>query len=70
MPDTDRDFLDKEIVALTPVVRRVIRARVAEPNMAEELVQETLTRLLEARPHLPTTGSPVMRSSRLATFHS
>ncbi|WP_027862250.1 sigma-70 family RNA polymerase sigma factor [Marmoricola sp. URHB0036] len=39
---------DPDITALIPVVRRVIRARVSDPSAAEDLVQETLVRVLGA----------------------
>jgi RNA polymerase sigma factor (sigma-70 family) len=35
-------------VALIPVLRRVVRARVSDPTAAEDLVQETLARVLAA----------------------
>lgn len=37
-----------DVAALIPVVRRVVGARVADPTTAEDLVQETLTRVLAA----------------------
>ena len=40
--------LDHDIAALIPMVRRIIGARVANPTAAEDLVQETLTRVLAA----------------------
>src|SRR6476661_9818572 len=39
---------DPDITALIPVVRRVIRARVSDASAAEDLVQETLVRVLGA----------------------
>ena len=41
-----------DIVELTPLIRRTIRARVHDPNTADDLVQETLVRVIEARPRL------------------
>ncbi len=37
---------------LAPIVRRVITARVRDPDIVDDLVQETLTRLVEAWPRL------------------
>jgi RNA polymerase sigma factor (sigma-70 family) len=36
------------VAALIPLVQRVVRARVRDPTLADDLVQETLTRLLTA----------------------
>ncbi len=38
-----------DIVPLEPVVRRVIAARVTDPHLVDDLVQETLARVLESR---------------------
>lgn len=38
-----------DIAVVEPVVRRVVAARVADPQLVDDLVQETLTRVLEAR---------------------
>ncbi len=38
-----------DIAVLEPVVRRVIAARVADPHLVDDLVQETLARVLESR---------------------
>src|SRR5215218_7425116 len=40
--------LDRDIAALIPMVRRIIGARVSDPTAAEDLVQETLARVLGA----------------------
>lgn len=37
-----------DVAALDPMVRRIIRARVSDPTVAEDLVQETLVRVLAA----------------------
>ncbi len=42
----------RRVLELEPVVRRVICARVVDPGLAEDLVQDTLARLLQARPEL------------------
>ncbi|SEP23822.1 sigma-70 family RNA polymerase sigma factor [Trujillonella endophytica] len=41
-----------DVAALIPMVRRVIGARVADPTTAEDLVQETLVRVLTAAPRV------------------
>ncbi len=38
-----------DIAALEPLVRRVVAARVADPHLVDDLVQETLARVLESR---------------------
>jgi serine/threonine-protein kinase RsbT len=38
-----------DVDALLPIVRRVVRARVSNPDDAEDAVQETMTRVLEAQ---------------------
>jgi RNA polymerase sigma factor (sigma-70 family) len=39
-------------VALTPLIRRVVAARVRDPQVVDDLVQETFARLLQAGPRL------------------
>ena len=39
---------DPDVAALLPIVQRVVGARVADPTTAEDLVQETLVRVLAA----------------------
>ncbi|MDQ3353938.1 MAG: hypothetical protein M3507_05575 [Actinomycetota bacterium] len=41
-----------DIAVLEPVVRRVVAARVTDPHLVDDLVQETLARVLESRPSL------------------
>jgi RNA polymerase sigma factor (sigma-70 family) len=41
-----------ELPELTSIVRRVVAARVVDPDTVDDLVQETLARVLEARPRL------------------
>jgi serine/threonine-protein kinase RsbT len=45
----------QEILALVPLARRVIGARVRDPHVVDDLVQETLARVLAARGRLDTT---------------
>jgi RNA polymerase sigma factor (sigma-70 family) len=40
---------EEELVELLPVVRRIVGARVRDPHVAEDLVQETLTRVVAVR---------------------
>ena len=42
----------REVVELSPLVRRVIAARVRDRHLVDDLVQETLTRIMEARQRL------------------
>jgi RNA polymerase sigma factor (sigma-70 family) len=46
----------EDVVQLTPLVRRVLRARVRNPDVVEDLVQETLVRVIEARPRIRDDG--------------
>jgi serine/threonine-protein kinase RsbT len=43
---------DDALLALVPVVRRVIAARVRDPHLVDDLVQETLARMMTARARL------------------
>jgi serine/threonine-protein kinase RsbT len=48
-----------DVERLLPIVRRVVRARVADPVAAEDLIQETLTRVLAAGTRVqPATIEP------------
>src|SRR4051794_19949112 len=40
---------DDALVDLVPMLRRVVGARIKDPHSAEDLVQETLTRVMSAR---------------------
>jgi RNA polymerase sigma factor (sigma-70 family) len=40
---------DEGVVGLLPVVRRVVAARIRDPHVVDDLVQETLTRVMAAR---------------------
>jgi RNA polymerase sigma factor (sigma-70 family) len=42
----------QDLLALTPLIRRVVTARVRDPQVVDDLVQETFARLLQARPRL------------------
>jgi RNA polymerase sigma factor (sigma-70 family) len=50
--DSDR----LEVLELTDLIRRVVRARVGDPEVAQDVVQETLARVLEARPRIDDEG--------------
>jgi serine/threonine-protein kinase RsbT len=40
---------DSDVAALIPIVRRIVHARVSNPSVADDLVQETLVKVLGAR---------------------
>ncbi|MBA2312982.1 MAG: sigma-70 family RNA polymerase sigma factor [Actinobacteria bacterium] len=44
--------LETDITDLAAIIRRVVRSRLRDPDLVDEAVQETLTRLIEARPRL------------------
>ena len=41
-----------DVAALLPIIRRVVRARAPDPSTADDLVQETLARVLAAAPRV------------------
>jgi serine/threonine-protein kinase RsbT len=43
------DGADQAILDLVPIVRRVVAARVRDPHLVDDLVQETLARMMSAR---------------------
>ena len=49
---SDHSLFDRQILELTPTIRRVVHSRVADRETAEDLVQETLARMIEARARL------------------
>jgi RNA polymerase sigma factor (sigma-70 family) len=54
-----RESEHRDVVELTPLLRRVIGARVRDAHMVDDLVQETLTRVMAARQRLePKTLAP------------
>jgi RNA polymerase sigma factor (sigma-70 family) len=53
------EFQHDDVVELAPLLRRVIAARVRDSHVVEDLVQETLTRVMAARQRLePRTLAP------------
>jgi RNA polymerase sigma factor (sigma-70 family) len=46
------DTRQQDLLALTPLIRRVVAARVRDPQVVDDLVQETFARLLQAGPSL------------------
>jgi RNA polymerase sigma factor (sigma-70 family) len=46
------DTRRQDLLALTPLIRRVVAARVRDPQVVDDLVQETFARLLQAGPRL------------------
>jgi RNA polymerase sigma factor (sigma-70 family) len=56
---TASEFRQDDVVELAPLLRRVIGARVRDGHVVEDLVQETLTRVMAARQRLePRTLAP------------
>ena len=52
MPRTSDRADDAEILRLVPLVWRVLANRIRDPASVDDLVQETLVRVLEARQQL------------------
>jgi RNA polymerase sigma factor (sigma-70 family) len=50
------DTRQQDLLALTPLIRRVVAARVRDPQVVDDLVQETFARLLQAGPRLDTSA--------------
>ena len=48
MSDGGSEERHRRIMDVEPVVRRVICARVLDPRLAEDLIQDTMARLLQA----------------------
>ena len=46
------DTRQQDLLALTPLIRRVVASRVRDPQVVDDLVQETFARLLQAGPRL------------------
>jgi RNA polymerase sigma factor (sigma-70 family) len=46
------DTRQQDLLTLTPLIRRVVAARVRDPQVIDDLVQETFARLLQAGPRL------------------
>ena len=46
------DTRQQDLLTLTPLIRRVVAARVRDPQVVDDLVQETFARLLQAGPRL------------------
>jgi RNA polymerase sigma factor (sigma-70 family) len=53
---TTEDADRRDVLDLTELVRRVVRARVRDPEVAQDVVQETLASVLEARPRINDEG--------------
>ncbi len=52
MDDASSEERHRRVAEVEAVVRRVIAARVRDPSAADDLAQDTMARLLQARPHL------------------
>jgi len=48
LPDRDHSYDERALVDLLPVLRRVVAARIKDPHTIEDLVQETLARLMSS----------------------
>ena len=60
-PSRATDEVQADVVDLATIVRRVLGARLSDPHDVEDLAQETLARVIEARPGSQTTASLLMR---------
>ena len=52
----DETVQQTDVLELSPIIRRVLRARVHDPEAVKDLVQETLARVIEARPRIEDDG--------------
>ncbi|HSH59812.1 MAG TPA: sigma factor [Acidimicrobiales bacterium] len=52
MGEASNEERHRRVLEVEPVVRRVICARVLDPTFAEDLIQDTMLRLLQARSEL------------------
>lgn len=50
--DGDHPYDERVVADLVPVLRRVVRARIKDPDTVEDLVQETLARLMSSSPRV------------------
>jgi DNA-directed RNA polymerase specialized sigma24 family protein len=64
------DARHQDILELEPLLRRVVGARVRDPDTADDLVQEALARALAARERLDDEAVTPMPSSPPATWSS
>ncbi len=55
-PSPAPDEVQSDVVDLAAIVRRVLGARLSDPNDIEDLAQETLARVIEARPRITDEG--------------
>jgi len=55
-PSRATDDVQADIVDLAAIVRRVLGARLSDPHDVEDLAQETLARVIEARPRITDDG--------------
>ncbi|HZJ51419.1 MAG TPA: sigma-70 family RNA polymerase sigma factor [Actinomycetota bacterium] len=56
LPPRAREEVHADVVDLAAMVRRVLGARLSDPNDVEDLAQETLARVIEARPGITDDG--------------
>ena len=55
-PPQPGEEMHADVVDLAAMVRRVLGARLSDPNDVEDLAQETLARVIEARPRIAEDG--------------
>ncbi len=55
-PSRATDEVQADVVDLATIVRRVLGARLSDPHDVEDLAQETLARVIEARPRITDDG--------------
>lgn len=55
-PSRATDEVQADVVDLAVIVRRVLGARLSDPHDVEDLAQETLARVIEARPRITDDG--------------
>lgn len=61
------EYVSSDVARRRAVVRSVVAAQVSEPNVADDLVQETLARVLESPRSL---GDALSRSQKALPLHS
>jgi RNA polymerase sigma factor (sigma-70 family) len=62
-----------DVVALTPLIRRVVAARVRDPEAVADLTQETITRIVQVRGRLlddAVTPYAIVTARNLVVSHA
>jgi RNA polymerase sigma factor (sigma-70 family) len=71
-PSAAPDEVQSDVVDLADMVRRVLGARLSDPHDVEDLAQETMARVIEARPRISDEGLAayaVVTARNLASSH-